>query len=510
MNKKLLAMLCILGLAATSVLGCSPKDAGSSGSAASGNETGKEAQADELSEKLTLTWMVRAFQGGGWPDDHPMIQELNRKFNVDLKIQWVPAANYKEKLNVLAASNDFPDMFFVLYQEFNKWKKQGLFLDVQPVLSQYPNLEKIPQDSLKTLNPQGKLLGFPYYVTQSRDSLALREDWLKKLNLPEPKTLDEFYEVAKAFATKDPDGNGNQDTAGFSFYIETATQKIRDIEFVLGAFGLGNEWKEIDGKLAPYQTQVEEWKQALAFLSKAYAEGVLDKDFAVNKVRGPLEKFESGKIGFALVNPNQLEETRKNLRGVVPDGTFKAIEPPKGPTGLSGTQNLDMLDKYVINAKIDPKKQRRILMMMDYFLSPEGSDFIKHGIEGVHYKKIADSKYEKLPAADKDRQNLINNWIFRPFDPGIQMYKWEDPAQHKIIRDMFEMNAKHQWSNPAAGLESDALTRNGPNLNAKFMEAVTKVIMGREPVDYIEKASAEWLANGGNKMIEEINKSYRE
>ncbi|TBL74656.1 extracellular solute-binding protein [Paenibacillus thalictri] len=507
--KKNLLVACALLLSAGSVIGCSKPDA-AAGNASAPKAGEKTAANADLNEKLSITWMARSYQGGGWPDDHPMIKELNKKFNVDLKIQWVPAANYKEKLNVLAASNDFPDMFLVLSPEFNKWKKQGLFLDAAPMLNEYPNLAKIPKDALNPLNPKGKVLGFPYYLTQSRDTLSVREDWLKKLGLPQPKTIDEFYEVAKAFAAKDPDGNGKQDTTGFSFYIETTTNTIRDIEFLMAGFGLANQWKEENGKLIPYQTQVEEWKQFLTFMNKAYNEGVLDKDFGVNKVRSTVEKFEGNKVGFAYLNPNDWNNHLNATKKLAPEAVITAIDPPKGPTGLTGTQNLDMLDKNVINAKIDPKKQRRILMILDYFLSPEGSDFIKHGIEGVHYKKISADKYEKLEAADKDRQNLLNNWIFRPFDPSIQMYKWEDPAQHKMIRDMFANNEKHKWPNKGAGLESDTLNRAGANLNIKFMETVSKIIMGREPVSAIEKASQDWLANGGSKIAEEINKSYTE
>lgn len=36
-----------------------------------------------------------------------MIDYLNNKFNVDLKFQWVSQDNYKEKMNVLAASGIF-------------------------------------------------------------------------------------------------------------------------------------------------------------------------------------------------------------------------------------------------------------------------------------------------------------------------------------------------------------------------------------------------------------------
>ena len=52
------------------------------------------------------------------------------------------------------------------------------------------------------MNPEVKYYGFPYYLTEMRDSLAIRQDWLDKLGLKTPTTVDEFYEVAKAFATR--------------------------------------------------------------------------------------------------------------------------------------------------------------------------------------------------------------------------------------------------------------------------------------------------------------------
>jgi putative aldouronate transport system substrate-binding protein len=497
--------------AASSNSGGTADAGGGANQGGAGGEADNAASGPDLSEKLELNWMVRAFQGGGWPDDHPMIQALNEKFNVDLKIQWVPSANYQEKLNVLAASNDFPDLFLVLSTEFNKWKNKGLFLDIAPVLDRYPHLAAIPAEWLEKLNPQGKVYGLPYYLTETRDSLSIRKDWLDKLQLDVPKTIDAFYEVAKAFATRDPDGNGQQDTVGISFYIDSAVYRIVEADHIMAAFGLANQWYVADdGRLMPYQTQVEEWKAFLAFMRKAYEEGVLDKDFAVNKIRAVIDKFEGGKIGISYLNPNQWDESIGKVTAIDPNAEVIPIEPPAGPDGKTGTWTTAGLDKLVINAKISPQKQERILMILDYFLSPEGSDFIRHGIEGVHYRKISEDRYEKLEAFNKDRPNLLNNWVFRPFDPGIQMYKWDDPEKHEWIRSMFEQNEKHKWPNPAAGLESDTMTKSGANLNMRFMETASKIIMGQLPIDAIEKASADWLAGGGEKIIEEINAAYNQ
>ena len=38
----------------------------------------------------------------------------------------------------------------------------------------------------------------------------IRKDWLEKLGLEEPKTVDELYNVLVTFRDKDPNGNGKK------------------------------------------------------------------------------------------------------------------------------------------------------------------------------------------------------------------------------------------------------------------------------------------------------------
>ena len=44
-------------------------------------------------------------------------------------------------------------------------------------------------------------------------------------------------------------------------------------------------------------------------------------------------------------------------------------------------------------------------------------------------------------------------------------------------------------------------------MNTKFDEATYKIIVGEEPIDYIEQASKDWLAGGGEQIMKEINEA---
>jgi putative aldouronate transport system substrate-binding protein len=489
--------LLLAGVFMVSAAGCSQ-----------GNIAPKETTSSSK-EQLTINMMTVSYAGGGWPEDHSVIKEINKKMNVNFKVQWVPSDTYAQKLNVMAASNEFPDVFYIQEAEFNKWRDKGIFMDVKPELSKYANLSKfIPADGMAKMNPKDKYFGFPYYVTDTRDTLAIRKDWLDKLGLKSPTTTDEFYEVAKAFATKDPDGNGQADTPGFSFGI--VNNKFVHIEPLMGAFGLGNEWSEVNGQLVPMQAQANELKEFAAFMKKAYAEGALDKDFPANKQKDSIGKLEAGKTGIAMIVPNEFfNGTLPTLRKLTPSAELIQLLPPKGPTGKQATPTLQMTNKIVINAKIDPAKKQRILELLDYMMSDEGYDLIKNGIEGVHYTKGSDGKYQKLEAFDKDRPQLLSTWFFRRFDPDIQIRKWDDQEFAKKIRTLFEINEKYRWKNPAEGFFSETVTKKGVGLQQKWMETMTKAIVGQVPLTAIDDAVAAWKRDGGDEIIKEINAQYQ-
>jgi len=493
----LIAGCLLLGLAGCSGIG------GSAGQDAAASDAGKEGPPVELN------LMTVSFAGGGWPEDHIMVKELNQRLNINLSIDWTPMEIYGEKLNVLAASNELPDVFLIEEAEFNKWKNQGVFLDMKPELGNNPNFAKhLSSENLALMNPKGHIYGLPFYITETRDSLIIRKDWLDKLGLEAPSTTDEFLQVAKAFATQDPDRNGEADTSGFSFSI--VDDKFTHLDAIVGAFGLGNEWTKRDGQLLPQQVQTEELKALLAFLREAYASGALDRDFATNKFKDPLAKLEQGKTGIATVVPNEFYTlTLPALKKRDPEAELIQLLPPKGPGGLQATHTMASTSKIVVNAGISPIKQQKALELLDYLLSDEGYDLIKNGIEGEHYRKTAGGKYEKLEAFDRDRPQLLSIWFFRRSDPNVQIRKWDDPMYKENVMSFYEKNARYRWKNPAAGLFSETQDLKGRTLQAEWMRTIMKVVTGQLPLSAVDDAAAAWRLGGGDRIIQEINEEYR-
>lgn len=509
--KKPYALSLALLLSVSSLSACSTNKETKSDSSVT--PTATNASLDDGKELLNISLMIPQYAEIGPSNDSPLVKKLNEKLNIKLDIQWIPGASYNDKISVLAASNSLPDVYRIASEDYMKWRDKSVFLDVKPYLSTYPNLTKeLPEGAWMELNNKSSYYGIPYYSIPHLFSMAIRKDWLDKLNLKMPETIDEFYEVAKAFTKQDPDGNGKADTTGFSVLVNS-NGTFGNAAYLQGAFGLGNEWALKDGKLVAMQAQTEELKGFIGFLRKAFAEGVLDKNFLVMKTADARNKLWNGQSGIQLVNPNEVIRLDiPNIKKNAPQAELVQLMPPAGPTGIRATQTDGMgQTKVVINKNIDPKKQQRILKLLDYMLSDEGYDLLKEGIEGVDYKKNADGTFAKL--VTKETGNLFSINFFRRADKAIQLHKYNDQAYVKQVEQWLNNNDKYDWPNVGLGLaaETEAYKKiNLTTLNTKWMSSMSRVIAGDAPIEEIDKAVSEWLKSGGEQLTAEINEVYKQ
>ncbi|MDU0106158.1 extracellular solute-binding protein, partial [Acinetobacter baumannii] len=110
--------------------------------------------------------------------------------------------------------------------------------------------------------------------------MIIRTDWLKNVGLDMPETLDDFYEVLKAFKEKDPDGNGKDDTYGMVVPKCMGLVNGSPWDVLQIWFGAPYRYGVEIGKLIPDFT-TKEYMNALTFFKKLYDEGLINKDFAV-------------------------------------------------------------------------------------------------------------------------------------------------------------------------------------------------------------------------------------
>lgn len=223
------------------------------------------------------------------------------QLGIDLKYDWaVPASQGAEKLDVTIAAGQIPDVLMVDEAQFELLKESDMLGDLSGAYSYLLEpirkmLEEDPTLLKQCTNERGELVAIPYILNTYQQSqlIYIREDWLNKLNLPVPESMDELIEVAKKFVTEDPDGNGKADTIGIALYKELYAG-FGGAKGLMNGFGAyPNMWvKTDDGRLVCGDVSPE-MRDALLALQDMYKSGVLDPEYVA---------LDSNKMTEAVVN----------------------------------------------------------------------------------------------------------------------------------------------------------------------------------------------------------------
>ena len=364
--------------------------------------------AEDMSTPYTIVTYQSSSQGRQPDESDDILKVLEAKFNIDLQMNVI-TSEYESKLNLEVASGNTPDIMKVSSAQFSAYLEQDLLLPIEDYVEQMPNLMATYPDILT--DPTLRVDGHLYFlkgnkqekdIVKSYDSLWIRKDWLDKLGLAIPTPLEEFKEVAIAFATQDPDGNGVNDTFGFSGLggVENTSAHYA-LNPILGAFGVGNSHYILneEGELV-YAAATERYREALAWMADFIATGVVDPDMMLmtsfDAVREKVYRNQIGMMYFTwaeFVKP-PYDQT---LLEMTPDAQWIQIPDVTGPYGAyDSCYSVPgyATSGWVLSADLadDPGKLQRVLAYLDYITAGEGLDLVCYGVEGVHFDYGADGE----------------------------------------------------------------------------------------------------------------------
>lgn len=511
---RILAMTLALS-AAASMAGCSgspsssvsPNPSSSSPSPASNVNSSSQAPVESAGpNKVT---MLNNFYATDPPKtDSVIFERISQHTNTELEITWVPYAAYNEKFNALLAAGDLPQI--VLNNEGKKAGiinavRSGMFWEIGPEIQNYPNLSQLNSKVFDTLAVDGKVYALFRQRVLARNGYIIRKDWLDKLGLEMPKTIDEVYKVAEAFTTMDPDGNGIADTFGVA---ESSNFQVREVSVWCGS-QTGNFMK--DGKMYP-EFFHDGYLAALDFYRNLYANDYINKDFPVVKQRG--DNINNGKAGIYFGVIDDVNTKFNDLYKLNPEAELDVMQPLYTPDGIpvvratSGYNGLFYFSKTSIP---DEAQLQVCLRFMDQLGDDEICDLINFGIEGDHYT-LKDGKAIRTPE-QISAFNVLQNDISQisPFGSMRKHLVGGDvtPIAEKV-ETLFAQNEQYAITDIGAPFLSDTAIKMGDELNQIYKDAQVKYVLGEIDLDGWNQAKEEWLKAGGDKVIEEYTQQYSE
>ncbi len=483
----------------------------------SGTDTTKvvetEAPKEEVKEEPTEIKIMLPLNTTDTPPD-TIKNELEKLTNTKLTYQFFPADTYEEKLNSSFATGSLPQVTYLKNQttfiQMKEAIKDGQFWEIGPLLSEFPNLNKLKPEILNNTKVDGKL--YTLYIGRplAHQGIIYRKDWADKLGLSAPANVDELFEMAKAFTEQDPDGNGIKDTIGIVDRNELIYGAFKTVS---SWFGTPNSWGEKDGKLAPEFT-FDGYFDTMDFFKKVREAGYMNQDFAATSKTDAVNMFTSGKAGLYIGGSIQdIDNLNKDTIKLFPDAvldTHSMVASPEGKFAqwmIPGYNNVVMFPKSAVKDEAELKK---ILAFFDKMMTPEVSNLMYWGIEGTHYT-VVDGKAK--PADDKD---LIEREVKGFKDSVIGEYETNGMYQSYNVlpgrihaEELVLENVKVGVADPTVAMDSATYTEKGVEIQQIITDATYKYMYGQLDRAGFEKEVENWKSRGGDKIIEEYNALYK-
>lgn len=364
-----------------------------------------------LKDKVVLKVAASKYGPHGPFEEMGVVTDWETQTNVHVDWNAIPVENRNEKLQLMFASGDLPDIFFGLLSNSDtiNYGAQGLILPLEDLIDKHmPNLraifEKRPQLKAALTASDGHIYSFPRVdETEAEEVLNkayINADWLKKLNLKMPTTTDEFYQVLKAFKEGDPNGNGKADEIPFTALGSWGPEYSFGLYSMYHAFGVPDMPEHIavkDGKVV-YAPTLQEYRDAMTYWNKLYKEGLADVELFTQSFAQMTAKGRSPEpIYGSFVSYLDTVTAGENK-----DDMYEVLPPLKGPSGHQGWPRLAG-KMFSLNAAQITKANKHpelTAAWIDRFYEPEQSAINLWGAVGEVLSKDTQGmlKFNRAPA----------------------------------------------------------------------------------------------------------------
>lgn len=397
MKKRRLMAAAMAAVMLTGTLaGCSAKSETSGTEAAKGEAGTSQAQTEETLEGSLVSKEPKEFtvflNSNNMPFDSnwQVWQEAAKRTNISLKgTISLSNSNEEEAFNLMMSSGNLADIIgYVDASSLEKLGRDGGMIPLNDLIKEHaPNIQKVLDEDARFRQTAYSLDGNIYQIPKNQELKAaefwwIRQDWLDKLNLKAPTTVDELHDVLYAFRNEDPNGNGLKDEIPL---FDRAGWKQPDEYLYLWDTSL--EFYPRDGKMK-YEPLEENFKTGVSNMIKWYQEGLIDPEI-FTRGASSRDTLLGGDLGGCTHDWVSTANYNSTLQETIPGFQMVAIVPPADQNGVV-KERVSRYPGVGWGISSQCKDPVTVIKFMDYFFTEEGSDLMNWGIEGDTFTRDAD------------------------------------------------------------------------------------------------------------------------
>lgn len=461
-------------------------------------------------------------------------------------------SQYDTNVSMVISMGSLPDIMVVSSQdEVEQLVEAGLIEDLTEsynncISDRIRKMYESYGDSLKDMvTYDGKIMALPETnITDGPNLVWLRKDWMDKLGLSEPHTIDDVVNIVKHFISEDPgnngvDASGKPNTVGLAVDTDVTGECGYSSEFLLdiifACFGAyPKQWIMNDDGEIVYGSVTDEAKEALSYINNLYNQGVIDNDFLLRTSTNICELIENGLCGsffgpwWAPNNPLANAVSRN------PDADWQPYLIATDSDGTTSYHSQNPCYKYVVVRKgyEHPEIAAKMISVMfdkvrfDCTDSEEFKNYYQINVEptarplsiNVDYNNALSICYRNIDAAISGRKNpdsleLLERSFYDACSEYIKnanktstqwaAYMSRIKACSLITQDNIKVVDSLYFKT------TDTMKSHWWRLKAKEKEAYLKIISGEEDISYFDTFVKEWNEQGGQTITSEVSESMK-
>lgn len=548
---------------------------GTEGGNAPASSESKPAWDFKYEPPITITTSIvdenrpNAFKPGESLADNVHIRWMEDNLGIVTKFDWMVStfqdADTKIRL-ALAVNGKLPDTFIADGDILNDLLNAGKLLPLSEVIESYghPKLKEALERYAYTMaevTRDGERYGLPSFSAGDEGAVMwIRKDWLDKLGLEPPATIEELEAVLKAFSERDPNGNGMDDEVGLAVSLKEGPWSwMGQTDAIAGAFSnvmigtsdIRHFWNEDDAGSLVYGAVHPDAKAYLETMRAWMEAGYMDREAGMKEPGQAAEQAVSGKAGVMFgpfwMGAWPLGDTAK----ADPGAEWMAYPLPAGPDGLKGKARKALYGSYTVFSRdfqhieawfayynkllaknfgpedpyFDPRFAQGFHEGYDYILK-NGKiitvDFEREGVPEEQWPLADGSSLDMrwmlypltgsapmLPYMNADAiRKLSQNSdaeVTTPIEQGIKGLNAAQLAAAGIALSEQELEIPNRYHGPL----TEGMEKHGAYLQKLSTESYLSIIYGEKPLSYFEEFVSLFYRNGGDAITREVNDWYK-
>lgn len=335
------------------------------------------------------------------PMDYWMYTESQKRLNVEIEWNAVSILSANEQFMLMIAGNDYTDAILNFAGSYSGSLDEAIENEIIIDLTEYtstcaPDYEAArtasqlrEKSSLTSEGAQAVIYGFNSVEGRTpATGPVVRQDWLDALDLDTPETVEDYYNVLKAF----------QSELGVESPYGLCADGVNSPGKLTAAYGVvaptnhdNNGFSVVDGVMTfgPIQDGFFDY---LSTMHQWYEEGLISSDFtadsdSINSGIVSNDRIANNEVGIFTANSKNISNYLEMI--IDENADIQGIQPGRlvaGETLHLGTELDIAASNMGVSISTAAENPELIVRYFNYFFTEEGSLLANYGLEGESFE----------------------------------------------------------------------------------------------------------------------------